>query len=268
MNIYEKISELLKQNKPFVLATVIKTDGSTPGKVGFKMIIETEDKTFGTVGGGMIEKEVISEALKRMKDRESGIVEYLLSGDAPFDKTQAKVLQMSCSGRCWIFYEIFDMRPTVYVFGGGHVGQALLKQLSLIDYYKVLIDNRPEFANKDINPFADEIILADYIEYASTFLPAEDSFIVIMTHGHTYDLDILKKIYERKIKVKYIGVIASKSKAQKIKNEIKENFGENALSNLHSPIGLDIGGSTPQEIALSIAAELQMVLYKHQSTLK
>lgn len=261
MNIFEKALELEKQNKPFVLATIVKVEGSTPGKIGFKIIIEDKDKTFGTVGGGEIEQEVISESIRRMKTKENGIVEYLLSGDAPI-KDEAKVLNMSCSGRCWVFYEVFGNKPVVYIFGGGHVGHALLKQLSLLNFHKILIDNRPEFANKEANPYADEIILSDYSEYAYSFNPPEDAFIVVMTHGHGFDFDVIEQIYARNLKVRYIGVIASKTKAQKLKNQIKEIFGDMDLSNFHSPIGLDIGGETPQEIALSIAAELQAELYK------
>jgi xanthine dehydrogenase accessory factor len=264
MNIFEKISELVNQNKSFVLTTIVKTEGSTPGKVGFKMIVEDSEKIFGTVGGGELEQEVIREALKRMRSKENGIVEYLLSSDALVQKEDAKVLNMSCSGRCWIFYEVFGNKPVVYVFGGGHVGQALLKQLSLLNFHKILIDNRPEFANKDVNPFADEIILSDYSEYAYKFNPPEDAFIVVMTHGHGFDFDVVEQIYARNLKVRYIGVIASKTKAQKLKNQIKEVFGDVDLSNFHSPIGLDIGGETPQEIALSIAAEIQAELYKKQ----
>lgn len=260
--IFQKISELIKNNRPFVLTTIVKTEGSTPGKVGFRMIVESENVTHGTIGGGMIEREVVFEAIRRMKSRENGVVEYLLSGDAPIDKEQAKVLKMSCSGRAWILYEVFGVKPKVYIFGGGHVGQALLKQLSLLNFYKVLIDNRPEFANKEKNPFADEIILADYIEYASSFSPDESDFVILMTHGHNYDFDILKTIYKRKLKVRYIGVIASKSKSHKLKKDILQNIGNHVdFSNLYTPIGLDIGGSTPQEIALSIAAELQSILY-------
>lgn len=157
------------------------------------------------------------EAIRRMKSIENGIAEHFLSGDAPIDKEQAKVLKMSCSGRAWVLYEVFDVKPKVYIFGGGHVGQALLKQLSLLSFYKVLIDNRPELANKGKNPFADELILANYTKYASSFSPNESNFVIIMTHGHNYDFDILKTIYKRKLNVRYIGVIASKSKSQKLK---------------------------------------------------
>lgn len=263
MNIFEKALELERQNKPFVLATIVKTEGSTPGKVGFKMIVEDKDKIFGTVGGGEIEKEVISEAFERMISKENGIVEYLLTSNPSIKNDKIKVVNMSCSGRCWIFFEVYGNKPIVYIFGGGHVGQALLKQLSLLNFYKILIDNRPEFANKQINSFADEIILSDYSEYAFSFNPPQDAFIVVMTHGHGFDFDVLEQIYARNLKVRYIGVIASKTKAQKLKNQIKEVFGDVDLSNLHTPIGLDIGGESPQEIALSIAAEMQAELYKN-----
>lgn len=157
------------------------------------------------------------EAIRQMKSRENGIVEYFLSGDTPIDKGQAKVLKMSCSGRAWVLYEVFGIKTKVYIFGGGHVGQALLKQLSLLNFYKVLVDNCPEFANKEKNPLADELILANYIKYASSFSPNESNFVIITTHGYNYDFDILKTIYKRKLNVRYIGVIASKSKSQKLK---------------------------------------------------
>ncbi len=261
MKVFEKIVELIKQNKSFVFATIIKTDGSTPGKVGFRLIVESEKDTFGTVGGGEIEQEVIFESIRRLKSKESGIVEYLLAGDSPVKESDIKVLNMSCSGKCWIFYEVFGSKPIVYIFGGGHVGQALLKQLSFLNFYKILIDNRPEFANKDINPHADEIHCTDYVDFANSFNPPEDAFIIIMTHGHGYDFDIVEQIYARQLKVRYVGVIASKTKAQKLKNKIMEIFEGVDLSNFHSPIGLDIGGESPQEIALSIAAEIQAELY-------
>jgi len=135
--------------------------------------------------------------------------------------------------------------------------------LKPLSYYTILIDNRPEFANKEKNPNAHEIHLSDYLEYASKFQPKENSFAVIMTHGHNFDYLILQKILERKLKFKYIGVIASKTKAANLVRDLKKGFGEGLdLNMLHSPIGLDIGGTSAAEIALSIAAEMQAIKFE------
>jgi len=263
MQIEKYIYELKQQNRPFVIATVVKQEGSVPGKVGFKIVVQSEKEFYGTVGGGAIEVEAIQESLERLKFGESGTREYLLSKNASENSNSVKTLPMNCSGRVWIYYEVHGSLSTLYLFGGGHVGNALLYYLKPLSYYTILIDNRPEFANKEKNPNAHEIHLSDYLEYASKFQPKENSFAVIMTHGHNFDYLILQKILERKLKFKYIGVIASKTKAANLVRDLKKGFGEGLdLNMLHSPIGLDIGGTSAAEIALSIAAEMQAIKFE------
>lgn len=262
MDIEKKIFELKQNNRPFAVATVVKTNGSVPGKVGFKMIVESEKINYGTVGGGAIELEAIKESLKRIVSGESGVKEYLLSDKVENNIENVTVVPMSCSGKVWIYYEVHGTKPTVYIFGGGHVGQALLYHLAPLNYHLILIDNRSEFANKEKNPNAHEIVHADYIEYAKSFQPKEDSFVICMTVGHNYDYIITKTIFERKLKLKYIGVIASKSKAVGLISELKKELGSDLdLLKLHTPIGLDIGGESASEIALSIAAEMQAIRF-------
>jgi xanthine dehydrogenase accessory factor len=263
MQIEKHIYDLKKNNQPFVVATVVKAEGSVPGKVGFKMIIQSDNEFCGTVGGGAIELEVIQESLERLKSSESGTKEYLLSKTSTDKNEKVKTLPMHCSGRVWIFYEVHGLLSTLYLFGGGHVGNALLYYLRPLNYHTILIDNRPEFANKEKNPNANEIHLSDYIVYASTFQPKENSFAVIMTHGHNFDYLILQKLFERKLKFKYIGVIASKTKAETLVKDLKKEFGDDLdLSMLHSPVGLDIGGTSASEIALSVAGEMQSIKYR------
>ena len=262
MNIYEEILELEKSNNSFVIATVVETSGSVPGKTGFKMIIKDNGAASGTIGGGAIEVEVIKEAVRRLSTGESGTKEYLLSDNESLEKNDAIVIPMKCSGQAAIYYEVHGSLTTIYIFGGGHVGHALLYFISPLNYHTVLIDNRKEFASAEKNPLAKEIIYKEYKEFAEEFSPPVNSFAVILTHGHKYDYEILKSIYERNLNFKYVGVIASKSKANSMIHSLKEDLKNHIdLSNLHTPIGLKIGGNTAEEIALAIAAEIQSIKY-------
>ena len=263
MNIYKIASELKSKNEPFVIAFIVSVTGSSPGKAGFKMIIKSEGTTIGTVGGGAIEVEVINEAKNRLLKGENYLKEYFLSDKNPTVKEDVKIVPMSCTGGLTVFYEVHGKLPTVYVFGGGHVGSALLYFLRPLKFFTVLVDNREEFISKEKNPNASESVLADYYEFSKKFNPPEDSYFVIVTHGHNYDEIILKNIYSKNKKFTYVGVIASKSKAAGLIKSLKEEFGNDLdLSNFHSPVGLKIGGSTAEEIALGIAAEIQSAHYE------
>lgn len=262
MDIYKEILELEKNNQSFVLATVVNTSGSAPGKVGFKILIKKDGSTIGTVGGGAIEVEVIKEAVKRLSSGESGTKEYLLSDNESLENSNVTVIPMKCSGKASIYYEVHGNLTTVYIFGGGHVGHALLYYLAPLNFHTILVDNRKEFASIEKNPLANEHILNEYSNFVNEFSPPSKAFAVVLTHGHKYDYEILKKIYERKLNFQYVGVIASKSKASSIIHTLKEELSDNIdLSNLHTPIGLKIGGSTAEEIALAIAAEIQSIKY-------
>ena len=262
-SVFKKINEYQLTNTPFVLATVVSSTGSSPGKEGFKLLLDANHKTFGTVGGGAIELEVISQAKDFLVKGSGGLISYLLSKNAKQKDAKEKLVPMMCGGRLQVFFEVFGKKQTVYIFGGGHVGQALIPILKQIGYYIILVDNRKEFIDKTENLLADEKICEDYIEYSSKFNPDKDSMCVLLTHGHNYDYEILYQIYSRKLTVNYIGVISSKGKAATLKRNLKKSLTENSdFSNLYAPIGLEIGGDSASEIALSISAELQSVRYK------
>ena len=261
-NFYQQISELEKSNQPFAVATVVKTDGSVPGKTGFKMIVKNNGAAAGTVGGGALEVEVIKEAGRRLSGGESGLKEYLLSDKPDLKETGVTVIPMKCNGRVSIFFEVHGRLTTIYIFGGGHVGHALLHYLAPLNYHTILVDNREEFASPEKNPGAGEYVFSEYSEYAESFTPDTGAFAVVLTHSHKYDYGILQTIYKRKLNLKYVGVIASKSKAAVMISDLKKDLKDKLdLSDLHTPIGLKIGGSTAGEIALSVAAEIQAVRY-------
>lgn len=263
MDIYKIAADLKSKNEAFAITIVVNSVGSSPGKAGFKMIVKSDGTSIGTVGGGAIEAEVVKEAQICLLKGESRLQEYYLSNKEAEIKENVKVVLMSCNGRMTIFYEVHGRQPLVYVFGAGHVGSSLLYFLKPLKFFTVLVDNREEYISKNKNPYASEYVLSDYDEFTRKFDPPEDSYFIVVTHGHNYDEIILKNIYSKKRNYDYIGVIASKSKAAGLVKLLKGEFGENLdLSNFHSPIGLKIGGSTAEEIALGIAAEIQSVHYQ------
>ena len=264
MNIYEKIAELNRKNQPFVLAAIVKTAGSVPGKTGFKILVKEDGTSSGTVGGGELEKRVLEECSSRLEEGESGLQEYVLrERDTGKEKIgNAQIIPMMCNGKVWIYYDVVKNRTPVYIFGGGHVGQALCYFLSKLDFQITVIDNREQFVGKEKNSYADKLILSEYVGFAREFTPLKNAFTVIMTQGHSYDYDVLRTLYERKLPLKYIGVIASRSKSAGLIKNLKKDFGEDVdTSHLYTPIGIDIGGNTESEIALSIAAEIQAIRF-------
>jgi xanthine dehydrogenase accessory factor len=262
MNIFEKIVELQKNNTAFVLVTIVNSKGSVPGKVGFKMIVTDSGETIGTVGGGAIEQTAITQSRELLTSGENMMKEYLLSDKVPKSGNEETIIEMMCEGKVWVYYEVFGQKPTVYIFGGGHVGQALLYQLKPLGYNKILVDDRENISELPNTNIADEIIISDYEKYASEFKPKPNCFYAILTHGHKHDYSVLKKLIERKIETNYIGVIASKAKAAGLKKQIAEEYNDVPnFSHVYSPIGLEIGGSTAEEIALAIAAQVQKIRY-------
>ena len=169
MNIFEKIVELQKNNTAFVLVTVVNAKGSVPGKVGFKMIVTETDETIGTVGGGAIEQTAIKQSKSLLASGESMMKEYLLSDKVPKSGNEETIIEMMCEGKVWIYYEVFGQKPTVYIFGGGHVGQALLYHLKPLGYNKILVDDRENIFDLPNTNIADELIISDYEKYATEF---------------------------------------------------------------------------------------------------
>ncbi|HEX38359.1 MAG TPA: hypothetical protein ENG70_05875 [Candidatus Cloacimonetes bacterium] len=256
MKLLEKSLELKKANIPFVTATVIQADGSTPAKIGSKILVQSDGTTIGTVGGGNLEKMVIEECLSAFETAANFSKEYDLSDDPEKDSQDTGMI---CGGSATVFFEVTIPRKKIYIFGGGHVSQALEKIIPHEKYSVIIIDNRSEFASKTLHSNADQCIFADYHSFFDSFTPDAGSFVVIITHGHQHDYEIVKELYKKNPKLKYIGMIGSKKKVMSTVNKLRQELKDPNLSNLYSPVGLDIGGSSPAEIAISIAAEILAV---------
>jgi xanthine dehydrogenase accessory factor len=258
MDVYKEIINLQIQNLPGVIVTVISKSGHGPQVPGAKMLI-TKNKTFGTIGGGALEHIAIDEYDKVINRQECYTKKYMLGENNNI--IDAVETGMICGGEISLFYECIRTNPSVYIFGAGHVGKAIVHFLRELDYKVTVIDPREninfeqgdkiEFINKDC---------MDFIERTEDI---ENSFVVITTHSHELDYNVLKKVYESKCEPKYIGLIASKKKSDTIVKRLADELeGKPDLNILYSPIGLKLGGNTPADIGLSIVSEIQALNFK------
>ena len=244
MDIFEEIAVIKNAGTPAVLATVIESLGSSPGKPGARMLVKADSSIAGTIGGGAIEKIIIDEAMNLMNGTESKFLHYKL-----------EQLGMSCGGDMSVFLEPLERAPELIIFGAGHIGTALSKIAKMLGFTTTVVDNRPEFANKERLPLADRVIADDYKKALQDLSFSDTTYIVILTHRHTHDFEILD--YCAKQTFYYLGMIGSRKKVAKAFTQLKDKGTDGkTLERIHAPIGIEIGAEKPEEIAVSIAAEL------------
>lgn len=246
--IYGEILESCSKGETVALATIVKTTGSTPGKVGFKMLIYSDGRISGTVGGGCNEAKVIYEALEAINTGQPKLITLTYTGvnsGSPI-----------CGGTSEVFIEPILTQPTLYIFGAGHIAQALTKIAKTIGFRTAVFDDREEFANRERFPEADEVHVIDFNRVQDVVKLKSNSYVVIVTRGHKHDQDVLKSVLKDD-KVAYVGMIGSSKKVKEVFSSlIQEGVNEALLKKVCAPIGLDIGAKTPAEIAVSITAEI------------
>lgn len=256
--IYEAINRILRNNERASLATVVMKKGSTPARVGFKMLVFENGSIIGTVGGGSIEDEVRNLSIKVIKSR--------LPILASFDLNDENSI---CGGKMEVFIEPIVPSEKLFIFGAGHVGQALCRMSALTDFEVIVIDDREEYANKELLPDAKHIVVSEFANSFNQLEIDDNSFIVIMTRGHAFDELVLELACQTK--AKYIGMIGSKSKIKTIFGNLRQKgVNDEKLSAVYSPIGLDISSETPSEIAVSVLAEMIQIRHNlnENSTMK
>ncbi len=248
--IYEKLNQALQQNRSGVLLTVIDVKGSSPGKVGSKMLVFADGEHYGTVGGGQIEYLAIQDALQNQSKSFPWRKSYLLSEDAG----------MLCGGKVEILFEPFGYRERLIIFGAGHVGSALAQLAPKANFYTIVVDNRPEYAQAERLPQAHQVLCGDYDQILKELTFDENTYIMVVTHGHGFDQVIADYCLTQPFK--YLGVIGSRKKAKTFFKQLAEaGHSEEQIARVFMPVGFDIGAETPFEIALSIMAELIAVRY-------
>lgn len=254
-----KAEELRNEGKAFALVTVIGAKGSTPQKVGAKMIVKADGTIFGTIGGGNLEQLGIEEAKKHLSEASSGQQQYPLC----FRTGQC------CGGAVELLTEVVGSEPQLYIFGAGHVAQAICSVLRGTPFRIHLIDERPEWLTEAkglSHVTTHEGHWSNFLE-KPTWNP-RDTYIAIMTHDHNLDLEILEKILknhthsENNFIPRYIGLIGSETKWDRFQQRLKAHgINEHQLSRVTCPIGSGKFGKAPQEVAISFAFELMQKIY-------
>ncbi len=195
---------------------------------------------------------IISAIIESMKKHNEG---YLQITENDFKYIEESIQKDSFSREEFIYSERVGVKNKVYIFGGGHVGLAISRVMSQLDFYVIVIDSRKDVNTLVENNYADEIIIKDFVEAADDVIEDKFSYIIIVTPGHVQDKGVLKAVLNKN--VKYIGMMGSASKVGTLYKElVSEGINPNYLSRVHSPIGIKIKSETPEEIAISIAAEI------------
>ncbi|OFW14816.1 MAG: hypothetical protein A3F70_00485 [Acidobacteria bacterium RIFCSPLOWO2_12_FULL_67_14] len=252
--VFAALTEALKRGEGVALVTIVSSTGSTPQRVGAKMLVHADGRTVGTIGGGCYENEAFWKAREAITTRKPVTMQFELNDDF------AQETGLVCGGQMEVFIEPVEPSPELYVFGAGHVGYFVATMAREVGFQVHVIDDREKFANTDRFGAGIDVI----VEHIPTWLeqhrlPAT-AYAVIVTRGHTHDLDTMRALAARPMR--YRGLIGSKAKVKRIFDAlVEEGVAADALERVHAPIGLDIGAITPQEIAISIVAEL--IAVKH-----
>lgn len=248
-DIFEEIARIRFEGENAALATVIKVKGSTPRGEGSKMLIRSDGTILGSIGGGSLEAQVCQEAIGVIKEKRSKILH--------FDLTGKEIAQegMICGGNMDVFLEPIVSQPTLYIFGAGHISLSISKIAQISGFKVVIVDDRQEFANPERFPEVDQIIAQDFEAAFPGLKINKSSYIVIVTRGHLQDQKVLE--WAVKTEAKYIGMIGSRKKNEAVFSNLQsKGMPIELLDSVHAPIGLDINAETPEEIAVSIIAEI------------
>ncbi len=257
MNFYKKLAELEAETKPFAIATVVHASDNSPGRTAFKMCVTEEGEVFGSIGGGALEYGARNTALDMLRTGErTKIITYHLT------EQELGGIGMACGGEAQVFIETVMPRKQLVIFGAGHIGSALTRYANDVGFDVTLVDDRPEFASCELHPDANRIYCCDYEDAFRLDFP-QNAYFVIVTHQHIGDGTCLLGLLKHpELHPKYIGLIGSSKKlAKSFEKLMEDGISREALEFVHAPIGIDHGGQSANEIAISIVTELIAVRY-------
>jgi xanthine dehydrogenase accessory factor len=249
MDIYEEIVKLRREGRRGAVATIVNVRGSIPSFETAKMLVRDDGSIFGTIGGGCVEADVWQAARQVMEEEKPRTLTFNLNQNPKYDTG------LVCGGTLDVFIEPILPRALLYVFGGGHVSVNLYKVAQNAGFDVIVVDDRAAYANRERFPEAQQVIAEDFDQAMAKLSPPESAYIVIVTRGHRDDMRVLR--WAVQTKARYVGMIGSKRKTIAIFRELeREGLSAALFDRVHAPIGLDIGAITPEEIAISITAEL------------
>jgi len=253
--VFAAVADALERGEPAALVTIVSALGSTPQRVGAKMLVFADGRIVGTIGGGCYENDAFWKAREAITARRPQLVHYELSDDF------AQETGLICGGQMDVYIEPIEPSPELYVIGAGHVGFHLARLAHEVGFLVHGVDDREKFANTERFPHAAEVVTEDIPTWIARSALPPHAYVVIVTRGHTNDLEALRALAPKDLR--YLGLIGSRAKVARIYDELTTNgsMAGEALKHVHAPIGLEIGAVTPQEIAVSILAEL--IAVKH-----
>jgi len=247
--VFEALAQALDRGEDAALVTIVSAQGSTPQRVGAKMLVFPDGRIVGTIGGGCYENDAFWKAKEALQSRKPQLVKYELTDDF------AQESGLICGGNMQVYIEPLESTPHLYVIGAGHVGFHLAKLAQTIGFKIHVLDDREKFASRERFPDADEVTVDSIPDWLHKAVIPSNAYVVIVTRGHTHDLDALRSLAARDLR--YLGLIGSKAKVKRIYDALLlEGMPPEYLQTVHAPVGLDIGAISPEEIAVSILAEL------------
>jgi len=246
------INSSIDEGKTVVLATVVSTDPGVSIPVGKKLAVNKEGRSAGSFGEKKLDFEVVEMCLETMKKGESTSIHFTINPDA---SDQSETLQ---ENRVEMFLDLIEAPPKMIIFGAGHIALPLSQIGKTVGFRIVVVDDREEFASRDRFPEADDVKVMDFDKSADRLNIDSSTYLVLITRGHKHDEIILRsKACE---KAAYIGMIGSKRRAAAVLASLeRDGYSQKFIDRIHTPIGVKIGSQTPEEIALSIAAEVVKV---------
>jgi xanthine dehydrogenase accessory factor len=248
MDIFEEIIRMRRAGRRGALATIVHTNGSIPSYESSRMLVRDDGTIAGTIGGGCVEAEVWAAAKEVINAEQPRKMTFNLNHEAEYDAG------LICGGTLEVFVEPILPQPTLYVFGAGHVSTAVSRIAHQAGFAIAVIDDREAFANAERFPMASEIHTS-FEDSFEKIQPNSSSYLLIVTRGHKDDMRVLA--WALTTDARYMGMIGSKRKVLSVYKALeKEGFAPEKFERVHAPVGLEIGALSPEEIAVSIVAEL------------
>ena len=248
-DVFEAALRAERDGEPAALVTVVATEGSTPQKAGAKMVVYPDGRIVGTIGGGCVEAEMTWRARQAIETRKSAMASYDLTAD------QAGEDGLVCGGRMQVFIEPIEGTPTLCLFGAGHVAQPLARMAKSAGFRVEVADDRVKFANRERFPEADLVLVEEFAQAAPHLTLGRNTYAVVVTRGHKGDAEALASVVGRGLR--YVGLLGSRPKLVHLVSGLEEKgVPREALAEIRCPAGLEIGATAPEEIAVSILAEM------------
>ncbi len=247
--VFKAIVRAFEDGEEAALVTIVSARGSTPQRVGAKLLVYEDGRTVGTIGGGCYESDACLKAREVMRSHKPRVVRYDLTDEL------AEENGLICGGQMEVFIDPLDPSPELFVVGAGHVGREVACLASEAGFRVRVLDDREKFANRERFPEPIELAVDDVGSWLRQADIRPTAYLVVVTRGHRHDLTALQALAGRPFR--YLGMIGSRAKVARVQEALAaEGMSREWIASMHAPIGLRIGAVTPVEIAVSIVAEL------------